>query len=26
VGNLAYALTPPASTLYVDDVTIRATL
>jgi hypothetical protein len=26
VGNLAHALTPPASTLYVDDVTIRATL
>jgi hypothetical protein len=26
VGNLATGLTPPASTLYVDDVTIRATL
>ena len=24
VGNLAKALTPPDSTLYVDDVTIRA--
>ena len=24
VGNFADALTPPGSTLYVDDVTIRA--